>query len=339
MPKPAVSAVLLAAFLASGSAATAESVELRYKTYRDWNLVLPRESSLRVSGDFYFPAISSTRFKTELDGAALRIDKDGDGKTDAKVDGKSGLVTLRSTNANGRKFRYSVRLRKTNAGWRWTTGGAALAIIDGQKVRVIDQNANGRYDEWGLDAIVVGQGRYAAFLSKVINVRGKLYSIDVSKDGSKLTYEPYAGPQGTLDLTTQFATKGKLLAAIVRTTDGMVSFNLTGKPTAVPAGKYHLDQGSIGLGRNVVRFSRGSVHPMTVSADETRSIAFGEPVHIDFKYVRQPGRVIMAPDLVRYVGRAGEVYDDWRPFGGSPRFEVKDAETGRQIALAVFGGT
>ena len=43
---------------------------------------------------------------------------------------------------------------------------------------------------------------------------GTLYSIDVSMDGRRLTYEPYSGPHGTLDLTTQFATKGKLLSAI-----------------------------------------------------------------------------------------------------------------------------
>ena len=95
-----------------------------------------------------------------------------------------------------------------------------MGIIDGQKIRIIDQNNNGRYDEYGKDAMVVGQGRYASFLSKVINVRGKLYSIEVSRDGRTLTYEPYAGKSGTLDMTTKFATKGKLLSAIVRSEDG-----------------------------------------------------------------------------------------------------------------------
>lgn len=317
----------------------AEPLETNYKTYRDWDLVLPRESFARVSGDFRFPGISPATFKTELDGSALRIDKNGDGQMDAKVEGETGVVTFRGETKDGDRFRYSVRLRKTSAGWHYAASGAALASIDRQKVRFIDQNNNGRYDEYGTDAILIGQGRYASFLSKVINVRGNLYSIDVSRDGRRLSYEPYAGEHGTLDLTTRFATKGKLLSAIVRSEDGMMSFNVTGKPMAVPVGKYHLYHGSIGLGRNVVKFSKGKVGWITVATGEKRSVAFGEPVQIDFSYIEQPGRVIMAPQLVSYVGRAGEVYDQWTPFGGSPRFEVKDADTGKRIALAIFGGS
>ena len=55
--------------------------------------------------------------------------------------------------------------------------------------------------------------------------------------------------------------------------------------------------------------------------------------------MRQPGRVIMAPNMVSYIGRAGEVYGSWNPFGGSPKFDVRDANTGKQIALAIFGGS
>jgi hypothetical protein len=176
-------------------------------------------------------------------------------------------------------------------------------------------------------------------LSKVINVRGKLYSIDVSTDGGNLTCEPYAGARGTLDLSTQFATKGKLLSAIVRSSDGKISFNMAGGPMEVPAGQYGLHHGKIGVGRNLVTFSKGGLEPITIEAGSKHTIAFGEPVNIEFNFVDQPGRVIMDPKLVSYVGRAGEVYDSWKPFGGSPQFDVRDAKTGKQIALAVFGGT
>jgi hypothetical protein len=114
---------------------------------------------------------------------------------------------------------------------------------------------------------------------------------------------------------------------------------MTGGPMTVPVGEYRFFCGRIGLGRNVVNFSEGTVRPVTVVANETKSVAFGEPLQIDFKYIREPGRVIMDPKWVHYVGRAGEMYDDWTPFGGSPKFEVKDLLTDKQIALAVFGGT
>ena len=103
-------------------------------------------------------------------------------------------------------------------------------------------------------------------------------------------------------------------------------------------GTYQLDQGQLGLGRSVVQISKGDTRPMVVSADAETVVKFGEPIQIDFKYVRQTGRVIMAPNLVRYLGSAGEEYTTWTPFGGSPQFDVRDMETGKQLALAVFGG-
>ena len=49
--------------------------------------------------------------------------------------------------------------------------------------------------------------------------------------------------------------------------------------------------------------------------------------------------MVIDPQLVRYVGRGGEVYGRWNPFGGSPQFDVRDSKTGKQVAVAVFGGT
>ncbi len=332
--------ILIAAiFFGIASQASAEKIALKYKTYRNWDLELPKESFVRVSGDFSFPDSSPSKFKSQLDGAALKIDRNADGEMEAVVEGKGGLVTLLGKTHDGEKFLYALRLIKTNAGWGYAASGAALGMVDGQKVRIIDQNNNGRYDEYGKDAIVIGQGRYATFLSKVINVRGKLYSIDVSTDGLSLDCEPYAGERGTLDLSSQFATKGKLLSAVVRSADGDHSFNLAGGPMEVPAGQYELDHGKIGIGRNVVTFTKGKLGSIAVEAGEERKLTLGEPVNIKFEFVLKSGKVIMDPKLVKYVGRGGEVYQSWNPFGGSPKFDVRDASTGDQIALAIFGGT
>ena len=320
------------------TAATAETVDLKYKTYRNWNLVLPQESFLKIGGYFHFPDSFPGKFKVETEGTVLHIDRDADGKSDAKVEGDSGLVTLRGKHADGAKFAYSLRLVKGNAGWGYASSGAALGLIDGRKIRFIDQNNNGRYNDYGKDAMVIGQGKHATFLSKAVNISGKLYAIEISPDGRKLTYTPYAGAKGTLDLTTHFSTKGKLLSAIVQSENGEMAFDVTGDPLEVPTGTYHLFGGRIGLGRNVVEFTKGKTEPMKVEADQTHTVAFGEPVNIDFRYIRQPNRAIMVPNMVSYVGRAGELYTSWTPFGGSPQFEVKDMETGKQIALAIFGG-
>ncbi|MEM7385318.1 MAG: hypothetical protein AAF514_10270 [Verrucomicrobiota bacterium] len=324
-----------AALFGLSAVASGKNLALKYKTYRDWNLVLPKESFSRVSGDFHFGESSPSRFSTKLEGTALRIDKNADGEMDAKVEGDQGLVILKGKTNDGRKFLYSVRLAKGTGGWHYAASGAATGVIDGQKVRFIDQNNNGRYDEYGIDAMVVGQGRYASFLSKVINVRGQLYSIDLSKDGRSLSYEPYEGPQGTVDLGSTLATKGKLLSAVIQNSDGL-SFNLNSDPTRLPVGQYQLYRGMIGLGSNVVQFSKGKSQALEVKADETLKVAYGEPLNIDFTYVRQPGRVILAPQLMNYVGQSGELYDQWKP-QDSPRFALLDLDSGKGFANAVFG--
>ena len=327
----------LAALLGMTGTLFAELASLKYTTLRDWDVVLPKEQFTRVSGDLAFSGVP-TVFHTQVNGTALVVDHDGDGETDVKVSGKYGLVTLRGKSTGGNTYNYSMRLVNQGGGWMYAASGAAQGKIANQKVQIIDQNNNGRYNDYGKDAMIIGRGKNASFLSKVVNVRGKLFSIDVAADGSEIDFEPFAGGQGMIDMTSQFATKGKLLAAIVQSADGQHSFALSGKALEVPAGDYHLYNGRVGMGRNVVVFSKGASKSITVKAGASETVALGEPLNIDFRYVRQPGRVIMAPQLVSYVGRFGEVYGQWTPFGGSPQFDVRDMETGKQLALAVFGG-
>ncbi len=314
-----------------------EFAPLKFKTYRDWDLLLPKEQNRRMSGAVALHGITGA-FRTKLTGNALAVDRDGDGELDVTITGESGIVTFQGQTPAGAKRRYSWRLMNQGAGWHALAGGAAVGKVDGQQIQVIDQNLNGRFDEVGVDALIVGRGKHAHFLSEVVNVRGQLHRLSVNPEGSSIEWTPYEGPRGILDLTTDFASKGKLLGAVVMSEDGRHSFTLARRALEVPAGDYHLLHGRIGLGRNVVAFSKGKTGVLRVEPGATRRLALGEPVTIDFKYVRQPGRVIMAPQLITYLGKSGEKYEQWTPFGGSPQFDVRDMETGMQLALAVFGG-
>lgn len=318
-----------------GVAATAP---MSFKSYRDWEIVLPHEQQRRVSGEIVLEGVQKA-FRTAVKGTSLQVDKDGDGGFDVAVEGESGFITLRTEKEDGAKYGYSLRLRNAGSGWQALPGGAAVGKIGGQQVRVIDQNLNGRFDDYGQDAMIVGRGKQACFLSEVVNIRGDLFSLKVAPDGSSVEWAPFEGEHGRIDMGTGLASKAKLLGAVVVSQDGKRSFTLTERSVVVPSGKYRLYRGRLGLGRHVATFSPGESEAITVSPNETETVALGEPINIDFKFVRQPGRVIMAPQLVRYVGRAGEVYDQWTPFGGSPQFDVRDVETGMQIALAVFGGS
>ncbi len=316
----------------------AETVPLSFKSLRRGQWVLPVESYKRVSGAFKFSSLDGLEFASDLDGSQLKIDSDLDGKFDSTVEGKEGLVTFKAKLKDGTPWRYTIKLVNNGSGWRYKSSGAMTGKIADQIVRFIDQNNNGRFNDVGQDAVIIGREKHASFLGETLEIRGQLYNVKVSPNGTQVQAEAYEGPSGTLDLVSKFATKGKLLSVVVKSTDGKNSFNFSRRALKVPVGEYELHSGHLGLGRSIVRFTRGKMKTVKVEADKTHAIALGEPVKIDFKYVRQARRVIMAPSLVKYIGRGGEEYKIWKPFGSSPQFLVNDLESGKQIAIAVFGG-
>ena len=70
-------ASLAAVFGVTGTL-SAEMSPLKYRTFRNWDVVLPKEQFTRVSGDVSFKGIPTT-FHTKVTGADLEVDHDGDG--------------------------------------------------------------------------------------------------------------------------------------------------------------------------------------------------------------------------------------------------------------------
>ncbi len=317
----------------------ASSVTLDYRTYRKWDILLPSEEMKPVGDGFDLPISAHKKYIAKLDGTALAIDTDGDGETDVRADGDSALVTLRGKTDAGAKFTYAMRL-DSKRGWRFAPAGAMVGKIESTKIQIIDQNNNGRYDDYGVDAMVVGRGRAASFLSKTVRVDDALYSIDVTTDGSKLDFTPYAGKTGGLNVTDKLDTKAKIASVVVRSADGNHSFELSRAKgdVQVPAGTYVLQSGRIGLGQVTVSMRTGRAKPFSVEAGNTTQVAWGGPINVEFDYGRQGGNVSFSPAAVWYYGSAGEEYHDWSPPGKSPQFVIKDAKEGRELVVAKFGG-
>ncbi|MEZ6194941.1 MAG: hypothetical protein R3F20_04305 [Planctomycetota bacterium] len=314
------------------------SASLQYKSYKKWEIILPNETFTPVAGAIKLPHSEGEGFATEIDGTALAIDSNGDGKVDVKAKGASALVTLKAKTTEGNEFKYSLRL--VNAGtWRWSAGGAMVGRLDGETIKLIDQNNNGRYDDFGVDAMIIGNGDAASFLSKIVSVNGKLYNLSVSSDGSSVTTTPYVGETGRLDLASGFETKGKLLSAIVRGNDDAVSFDLAGasKGMLVPVGEYRLVSGYAAKGSESVRI-KGGDRRMKVGIDSDFSLEWGGPIQAEFTYTREGDKVTFDPAKVKYVGRAGETYVDWVPDATSPQFLVYKKDSRKKIAEARFGG-
>jgi hypothetical protein len=335
----AVSAVLISTVGAQMNP-TGEKVALKYKSYAKWDVVLPAETFTAVGGKIPIAHANGDGFAVEVDGMALSVDTNGDGKGDVKAKGTAGLVTLKASTADGKPLVYTLRLVNAAGAWSFAASGAMVGTFQGETLRVIDQNNNGRYNDYGQDALITGKGDAAAFLSKVVSIGGALYNVDVNETGDELTVTPFEGKAGTLDVVSKYVTKGKLAAAVVRSTDGTSSFELsTAKGgLAVPEGKYEIVAGLVTMGKESVRIKTGKAKPVTVHADQQAVVEWGGPLTADFTYVRDGEKVTFAPTSLWFYGKHGEEYTQWIPDGAPPKFVISDAKTGKEIAEAKFGG-
>ncbi len=317
------------------NAAKAGSSQLKYRAYRKWNLELPAEKFSPVGPGFQLLDTLGKNFAAAPQGTGLQIDSDGDGQFDVTAEGPEAMITLNGT--EGR--RYAVRL-VDQKGWRFGPGGALRGTILGEKIQLIDQNLDGDYCDVGEDAIIVGRGKIASFLSQVVSIDGALVELTVATDGSHVDYRPYEGATGTLKLGP-CETKAKVLSAVVRSEDGRFCFDMAMDQAGltVPAGTYRLLRGVIGLGKNRVDMVTGRSATFQVTSGGTEELSWGGPVNAEFAYQRSGGQVNLSPDQVWYYGKAGEQYTGWNPIGKSPQFVVRNKKTGREIAQAYFPGT
>lgn len=333
-------ALTAAAIAPIAAAAEPILVDLDYRTERKWSILLPEEKFQPVSGSF---ELNGQHFAVLLDGTSLAVDTDGDGETDRRVRGTeddSGVRTARVT-LSGTDGKYAVRLRDDGRGWQWSSAGMRRGAIGDTQVTIIDQDLDGRYDGYGVDAMIVGRRSVASYLSRTINVNGELLAIDVAPDGSTLTAVAFNDAVGQLDMSTGLNTDARLIGAIVRSTDKAHSFDMAASRGAmrVPAGTYEIIGGHLGLGKQRVQVRRGRADLIEVPADGEASVAWGGPVNAEFAYGRAGNQVQFSPDYIWYFGAAGEEYHGWHPIGESPEFTVEDASTGEVLAVAILPGS
>ena len=88
--------------------------------------------------------------------------------------------------------------------------------IEGGAVRLVDVDGNGEFNNYGVDAMVVGKSEGAGLVAPVVNLGGALYHFVVSTDGTRAQTRPYEGPVARLDASRGFESRGELLAAIFR---------------------------------------------------------------------------------------------------------------------------
>jgi len=328
-----MNSTLLLALLATASGVVdegTETVALEDRALRTFDLVLPTEPWRPVAGALPIAHAGGSGFAVEPAGTGLKIDTDGDGTPERLVEGawlersaivlcdlldertgeRHAWVRLEGERPEGGGLVYAVRLLERGNGWEWAPSGVVQGKLGKLRVQVVDLSGNGRFDDYGEDALVVGSGDFATLLSRTILVAGDLKGLRVAADGTSLEVSPYEGATGLLDVTSELDTEGRLLSAVfVDTEDPSRAYDLAAAagPARVPAGSYRLVSGVIGLLDARVRVRQGRSKPLE--------------------------------DAVRAYGAAGEEYYGWTPCGKSPEFLVEDREDGVELAKALFAGS
>jgi hypothetical protein len=330
----------LLALPAGAQDATAEFADLSYKAVKKWNIILPKETWTDISNGIPVVHSNGDSFRAYKDGMklALNVDTNGDGKTDKVVKGAKGYLVLKGKDTDGNSLAYAARFVASGTAYKFSSSGYLQARLAGETIRLIDQNNNGRFDEIGVDAMVVGKGDSASFLSEVVNLKGQLFKLSI--DGNRVGVTPFDGEVGTLNLRSEFKSYGKLESAVVQSDDGKCSFELSGYSSGltVPTGGYKIVGGLVTKGPETVRVGTGKMSPVDVRLGHETKVAWGGPVMGEFQFDRIGEDVTVQPTALKFYGKAGEEYTDFLPQGASPKFLVYDETTQKLLKTGRFGG-
>jgi hypothetical protein len=332
---------LLAVGLASSVTAQdgKETATLSFKAFPKWSFITPLQTWTAVTAEGI--AVKHPKgefFAAERDGLKLSVDTNASGKLSKDVKGAGGYLVLRSKGDDGKVFNYAVRLQGSSTGYKYASSGAMIGTVGGVPVKLIDLNNNGIYNEYGKDAMIVGKGKSASYLSKVISYGDKLYSFEVSENGSEASVTPFDGESGTVNGTSAFSAKGKLANAVITDSTGTMSFNLAdAKDLKVPVGEYTITAGLVSKGNYSARVRQGKMRPVKVAAEKATKLNWGAKVTAEFTHAVDGKDVKIEPSSVHYYGAAGEEYYDFVPGAKSPKFFVYDKDSHKQLGKGIFG--
>lgn len=315
-----------------------ESANLKYKTVKKWDTMLPKETWSSIGFQIPVAHAGGEGFLVDNSEFSLAIDTDGNGKPDDKIKGQGGMTVLKAKNAQGKTFQYAVRVKKGTNGWEYASSGVMSGKLHGVNVTLIDQNNNGIWNEAGVDAMIVGKGKSASYLSRIVNLKGQLFLFDATKNGTSMSITPYEGDSGTLDGLAGYESKGKLVQAVFSSKDGKVSYDLSsakGGGLLVPAMEYRLMSGAAEKGAEKVRIRRGNMRPVTVKANAERTVEWGGPLRIEFDSFRNNDEQVTV-NLPSFFGKSEEEYYDFFPGGKSPNILVSDKASGKEVWSGKF---
>ena len=325
----------LVAITVTGALCAQETGTLKFKAHKKFNFVMPKDVWTNSAGGLRVRHVAGDRFRAMRDGVKMVVDTTGDGETNGVVKGSKGYLRFMSKKG-GKKFEYAARFKGGNGIYQYSSACSMSGTVGGVPIRLFDLNNNGSFSELEADAIIVGKGKAATYLSKVISYKGELYNLIVADDGKSATVSAYEGDSGKLSLAA-FLSKGKLESAIV--SDGKNSFQVgRSRGYVVPTGEYKIVAGMVRKGSATARIRGGKMAALRVRADKIVKLKWGGPLIAEFTHTLGGGKVTVDPKNLSYFGKAGVEFYGWAPDAKSPKFKVHDPDTGKEVGGFIFAG-
>ena len=224
---------------------------------------------------------------------------------------------------------------------RWRMQGVYgwVGKIDSVKIRILDENLDGKYNHNGADAIQIGNGKLALPLRGRHRIGKNFYKLKIASDGSSLEFTKIQDPQVGL-VRSPFT--GKYLVGLVLENDSGAFDIQACSRTGIPEGTYEVAYGAVGDPRSPMALYRGrKTLKYEIQADKKNLIRIGPPLQLVFSaYYKEgkkdknnkmtPGKLGMRrPDHI--IGAGGEVY-------GPVSFPNARSEKGRPGVMILQGG-
>lgn len=256
---------------------------------------------------------------------AIGVDVNGDGKVDDRLKSDGATATFTLTYPDGFSAPYVARFaRNRQKAWTFERSGYWGGKAGKETIAVFDNSNNGRYDDFGKDAVVVGSSQFAIPLSKVVSLGGVLSELRVAPSGKRLWVREYKGPTGKIDVVSDYKAAGKLTAAVFRSEE--ISINAIGKEKelVVPAGTYKLVGGEVAAatGGQKATIRPGTMAEVVVKAGESAKVAWGMPLKLTFAANVAKNELNIKGLEVKAFGAGGEEYTDFAPMKLTPEVTI-----------------
>ncbi len=274
--------------------------------------VSPAFKPKAVGGDrIDLPVAGGKGIPIKITPQKVLIDKDLNGKLKftAAQGSMSKVFPVTLVYSNGDKVRHFYKITKAGSGWALVRMSALEAAVEGKRIWIIDENNNGIFGEEGEDGIYYAKKPWGWPFSNVTLIGGKLVELKLNESGKELSYRPYAGPTGKLDIFKEWNGKKKPEVVIIQgsTDDGAVFLNAAFKGAIdVPPGNYRF---LVAYMKDVfIRGGNGGNFTVE-EGGEAAAFKWGMPLKIQaaVSYDRRRKKFTVSP-TPRITGAAGESY-------------------------------